>query len=323
MYEICVYGAGSWGTTIANLLAKKNISVCLCTRNSEIVKILQSTYRNDKYLKGINLSRNLIFDTPKNAHIGIFGVPVKYLRNFIKKFSIKVDIALSLSKGIEVETFLTPSGIMFQTMGIKKEQFCVISGPNFAREVALELPTASVVASSNKKLAKQIQDMFNTHYFRVYTSSDYLGIEYLGALKNVLAIACGISDGLNLGQNARAALITRGLAEITMIYKFFGGKKRTILSLAGIGDIVLTTTGNLSRNRTLGIKLAQGVDIDEILSDLQGVPEGLNTVMAVYKLSQQYSIETPIINELYDIIVNKKDAFESINSLMSRPLKAE
>ncbi len=323
MYEICVYGAGSWGTTIANLLAKKNIRVCLCARDSETVKVLQSTYRNDKYLKGINLSRNLVFDTPKNARIGIFGIPVKYLRDFIKKFSIKVDIALSLSKGIEDETFLTPSGIMFQTMGIKKEQFCVISGPNFAREVALELPTASVVASSNKKLAKQIQDMFNTHYFRVYTSSDYLGVEYLGALKNVLAIACGISDGLNLGQNARAALITRGLAEITMIYKFFGGKKRTILGLAGIGDIVLTTTGNLSRNRTLGIKLAQGVAIDEILSDLQGVPEGLNTVMAVYKLSQQYSIETPIINELYNIIVNKKDAFESINSLMSRPLKAE
>jgi len=323
MYEICVYGAGSWGTTIANLLAKKNINVCLCARNEAFVKTLQSTYRNDKYLKGIALSKNLVFDMPKNAHIGIFSVPVKYLRGFIKQFSIKVDIAISLCKGIEDDTFLTPSGIIFQTMGIKKEQFCALSGPNFAREVALELPTASVVASGNKNLAKKIQKIFNTHYFRVYTSSDYLGIEYLGALKNVLAIACGISDGLNLGQNARASLITRGIAEIIRIYKFFGGKQKTIMSLAGIGDIILTTTGTLSRNRLLGIKLAQNIPLEEILQSLEGIPEGLNTLVSVYKLSQKYSIETPIINELYNIIVNKKDPFESLTSLMSRPLKAE
>lgn len=323
MYEICVYGAGSWGTAIANLLAKKKFNVCLCARDEELVFQLQETYQNNKYLKGIHLSGNLVFDTPKNAHIGIFAVPVKYLREFIRHFSIKVDIALSLSKGIEDETFLTPSGILFQALGIKKEQFAVLSGPNFAMEVALELPTASVIASKNRNLAKKFQDMFNTHYFRVYTSSDYIGVEYMGALKNILAIACGISDGLNLGQNARAALITRGLAEISRVYKFFGGKSKTMLSLAGIGDVVLTTTGNLSRNRIVGMKLAQGLSIDEILSQLKGVPEGLNTTMAVFRLSKKYSIETPIINEIYNIIVNKKDPFESISTLMSRPLKPE
>lgn len=245
------------------------------------------------------------------------------MRDFIKTFSINVDIALSLSKGIEDGTFLTPSGILSQVIGIKKEQFAVLSGPNFALEVVRELPTASVIASCNKKLVKKFQDMFNTFYFRVYTSSDYIGVEYLGALKNILAIACGISDGLNLGQNARAALITRGIAEISRIYKFLGGHRKTMLSLAGIGDIVLTTTGNLSRNRTLGVKLAQGLSIDEILSELKGVPEGLNTVMACFAFSKKYSIETPIINEIYNIIANKKDPFESINVLMSRPLKSE
>jgi glycerol-3-phosphate dehydrogenase (NAD(P)+) len=323
MYEICVYGAGSWGSAIANLLAKKKLNVCLCARDERKVLQLQETYQNDEYLKDIHLSQNLVFDTPKNAQVGIFAVPVKYLREFVKRFSIKVGVALSLSKGIEDETFLTPSGILFQTLGIKKEQFAVLSGPNFALEVALELPTASVIASQNRNLAKKLQNMFNTHYFRVYTSSDYIGVEYLGALKNILAIACGISDGLNLGQNARAALITRGLAEISRVYKFFGGKSKTMLSLAGIGDLVLTTTGNLSRNRIVGMKLAQGLSIDEILSQLRGVPEGLNTTMAVFRLSKKYSIETPIINEIYNIIVNKKDPFESISTLMSRPLKSE
>ncbi|OSS42419.1 Glycerol-3-phosphate dehydrogenase [NAD(P)+] [Desulfurella amilsii] len=323
MYEICVYGAGSWGTAVANLLAKKKFNVCLCARDEKLVLRLRETHHNNKYLKDIHLSQNLVFDTPKNAQMGIFAVPVKYLRDFIEHFSIKVDAALSLSKGIEDETFLPPSGILFQTLGITKEQFAVLSGPNFALEVALELPTASVVASSNRNLAKKLQNMFNTHYFRVYTSSDYIGVEYLGALKNILAIACGISDGLNLGQNARAALITRGLAEILRTYKYFGGKSKTMLSLAGIGDIVLTATGNLSRNRILGLKLAQGLSIDEILNQLNGVPEGLNTVMAVFRLSQKYSIETPIINEVYNIIVNKKDPFESISILMNRPLKSE
>ncbi|MGB9755623.1 MAG: NAD(P)H-dependent glycerol-3-phosphate dehydrogenase [Desulfurella sp.] len=323
MYEICIYGAGSWGTAIANLLAKKNLNVCLCARNEKFVEILQATHKNDKYLKDIHLSNNLVFDTPKNAHIGIFAIPVKYLRDFIKKFSINVDIALSLSKGIEDETFLTPSGILSQTIGIKKDQFAVLSGPNFALEVALELPTASVIASCNKMLVKKLQDTFNTFYFRIYTSSDYIGVEYLGALKNVLAIACGISDGLNLGQNARAALITRGIAEISRIYKFFGGKSKTMLSLAGIGDIVLTTTGNLSRNREFGVKLAQGLLVDEILRQMRGIPEGLNTVMACFAFSKKYSIETPIINEIYNIIANKKDPFQSITALMTRPLKSE
>ncbi|MGE4546215.1 MAG: NAD(P)H-dependent glycerol-3-phosphate dehydrogenase [Desulfurella sp.] len=323
MYEICVYGAGSWGSAVANLLAKKKFNVCLCARDEKLVLQLKETYQNDKYLKDIHLSKNLVFDIPKSAKIGIFAVPVKYLRSFIERFHIRVEIALSLSKGIEDETFLTPSGILFQTLGVKEEQFAVLSGPNFAQEVALELPTASVIASQNKNLAKKLQNMFNTHYFRVYTSSDYIGVEYLGALKNILAIACGISDGLNLGQNARAALITRGIAEISRVYKFFGGKSKTMLSLAGIGDLVLTTTGNLSRNRLLGMKLAQGLSIDEILSQLRGVPEGLNTSMAVFRLSKKYSIETPIIDEIYNIIVNKKDPFESISALMSRPLKSE
>ncbi len=323
MYEICVYGAGSWGTTIANLLAKKNYPVCLCARDEKLIRAMQETYRNDKYLQGIHLSQNLVFDTPKNSSIGIFAVPVKYLRSFVKQFSIKADIVLSLSKGIEENTFFTPSGILIETLGIKKEQFAVLSGPNFAKEVALELPTASVVASCNKKLARKFQNMFNTMYFRVYTSSDYIGVEYLGALKNILAIACGISDGLSLGQNARAALITRGLAEITRIFKFFGGKNKTMIGLAGIGDIVLTTTGNLSRNRELGLKLAQGFSIDEILKELKGVPEGLNTVLAVHDFSQKYSIDTPIINEIFNIITNKKEPYKSITALMSRPLKSE
>lgn len=323
MYEICVYGAGSWGTTVANLLAKKNLKVCLSARDQSLIEDLRTQFCNEKYLKGIHLSRNLTFDSPKEAYIGVFAIPIKYLRGFLKTYDLKVEYAVSLIKGIEDETFLTPSGILNQMLGISKEQFAVLSGPNFALEVARELPTASVIASSNRKFSKYLQKLFNSQYFRVYTSCDYKGVEYLGALKNVLAIACGISDGLNLGQNARAALITRGIIEIQRIYKFFGGKNRTMLSLAGIGDVVLTTTGDLSRNRFLGMKLAQGLSADEILKGQNFVPEGLNTVLALYRLLKKHSIEAPIINEIYSIIVNKKDPYNSIKALMGRPLKAE
>lgn len=324
MFEICVFGAGSWGTAMANLIAKKNLPVFLASRDEDLVTQLNKERINQKYLPDIHLSENITFSLPPSkCQLGIFAIPAKFLRSFLLKFNIKVDFALSLIKGMEDETFLVPSGIINQVINVDLENFAVLSGPNFAKEVALELPTATVIASKNAKLATKLQQLFNTRNFRVYTSSDYIGVEYLGALKNVLALACGISDGLKLGNNARASLITRGIAEITRIYKVFGGKSKTITSLAGIGDIVLTTTGNLSRNRQVGLSLSQGKDIDTILKEHHSVPEGVNTVNAVYKLCKKFSIDAPIVSEVYKIIYERKDPFESIYTLMNRPLKAE
>ncbi len=328
-YRIAVIGGGSWGTAIAHLLASNGHDTTLWVRNRELLKVLKEKRENILYLKGIRLNSRITFSNDiessmENRDIVAFAVPVSFLRGILRGIKRKPEgVVVSLSKGIEIETFLTPSEIIKESLGVDECNLTALSGPNFAKEVAQLLPTATVVASKNKDSAKTIQDAFSSSTFRVYTTDDVKGVELCGAMKNIVAIASGISDGLKLGLNARASLITRGLAEIVRLGKRFGAKSETFMGLAGVGDLILTCTGNLSRNRSVGLRLAQGEAIETILKSSKMVPEGVSTVRAVYEYSKKISVELPITQEVYKIIYEGKSAKEAVKSLMNRPLKEE
>ncbi|AEA33837.1 NAD(P)H-dependent glycerol-3-phosphate dehydrogenase [Hippea maritima] len=329
IYNIGVLGAGSWGTTIANLLSINGHNVVLYVREDELFKEIKKTRINNIYLNGIKLSERLKFsqdvnETANKKDIIVSAIPVKFLRDTLKKISCNIEgVVISLSKGIENETFCRPSQIIGKTLGIEIDRVAALSGPNFAKEVALKLPTATVIASTNKETAILTQNAFSNSYFRVYTSNDIAGVEICGALKNIMAIASGVSDGLNLGDNARASLITRGLSEISRLGLKLGAKQETFMGLAGIGDLMLTATGSLSRNRTVGLRIAKGEKIKVILESMKMVPEGVNTTKSVYNLSKEKNIDMPITNEIYKILYEGKKPFDALKDLMNRPLKAE
>ncbi len=328
-YRITVVGGGSWGTAIANLLGNNGHDTILWVRNRELLTVLKEKRENPIYLKGVKLSRNILFsnnleESLKNRDIVAFAIPVSFLRGVLKEIKQKPNgMAVSLSKGIEIDSFMTPTEVIKESLGIHEDSLAALSGPNFAREVAQSLPTATVVASKNKETAMAVQDAFSSPTFRVYTTSDVKGVELCGAMKNIIAIASGISDGLSLGLNARASLITRGLAEIVRFGSRFGAKRETFMGLAGVGDLILTCTGNLSRNRSVGLRLANGETIEAILSSSKMVPEGVSTVKAVYMYSKEISVELPITQEVYRIIYEGKNPKEAVKSLMNRPLKEE
>ncbi len=328
-YKITVVGGGSWGTAIANLLGSSGHDTILWVRDRELLKTLKERRENTTYLKGVKLSSNIVFsgnleDSIKNRDIVALAIPVSFLRGVLKEINQKPKgIVVSLSKGIEIDSFMTPTEVIKESLGIHEESLSALSGPNFAKEVAQFLPTATVVASKSKETATAVQDAFSTPTFRVYTTDDVKGVELCGAMKNIIAIASGISDGLNLGLNARASLITRGLAEIVRLGRKFGAKSETFMGLAGVGDLILTCTGSLSRNRSVGLRLARGETIEDILSSSKMVPEGVSTVKAVYFYSKKLSTELPITQEVYKIIYERKNPKEAVKSLMNRPLKEE
>jgi len=328
-YRITVVGGGSWGTAIANLLANNGHDLTLWVRDKELLRIMKEKRENPTYLKGVKLNRNIVFsnnleDSIKNREIVAFAIPVSFLRGVLKEINKKPDsIIVSLSKGIEIDSFLTPTEIVEESLGVDVNKLAALSGPNFAKEVAQLLPTATVVASKSRETALVLQGVFSSPTFRVYTTDDVKGVELCGAMKNIIAIASGISDGLNLGLNARASLITRGLAEIVRLGNRFGAKNETFMGLAGVGDLILTCTGDLSRNRSVGLRLAKGETVESILSTSKMVPEGISTVKAVYTYSRKLSIELPITQEVYRIIYEGKSPKEAVKSLMNRPLKEE
>lgn len=327
MFKVGVVGAGSWGSAISILLARRGYEVWLYVREEEIRESIKTKRVNPVYLPNVEFPKNIkalsdINETVKDKDFVVFVVPVKYLRETISSIEEKIDVpVISLSKGMENETFCRPSQIIENTLNIKT--IAALSGPNFALEVANGLPTATVIASKDKDTASFFQKAFSCETFRVYTSEDIIGVEICGALKNVMAIAAGISDGLNLGHNARASLITRGLAEMMRFGKVFNAKGETFIGLAGIGDLMLTATGNLSRNRRVGLQLAEGKTKDEILSSMKMVPEGINTTKSVYEFAKKNSIEMPITTEIYKILFENKNPKEALKDLMNRPLKEE
>ncbi|MEE8574599.1 MAG: NAD(P)H-dependent glycerol-3-phosphate dehydrogenase [Thermodesulfobacteriota bacterium] len=326
--KIAVLGAGSWGTALANHLAGKGYDVSLWMRDSELSKHILANGINNVYLPEVKLSENLkptcdLAGALNGTRFVVSSIPSHGIRAvFSKAAPLLAEEALivNTAKGIEVDTGLTVSGI-FSELGLNNT--AILSGPSFAKEVCERLPCAIVAASENDEAAKRVQSVFNSSIFRVYTSSDVIGVELGGALKNVMAIASGIIDGLKLGLNARAALITRGLAETTRLGARMGAKPDTFYGLSGLGDLVLTCTGALSRNLQVGRRLGEGKTLTEIMADMKMVAEGVKTSKAVKKLANEFKVEMPITEEVNNILYKDKSPKKAVMELMSRELKEE
>lgn len=329
---IGVIGAGSWGTTLADLLARKGYPVTLWVFETDLVERLRTNRVNDLYLPGFDLSTNLSFTNEISEAVAgkdlvLFVPPSQVLRTLLQQalphFTDQA-IIVSASKGIENDTLVPMSEIFSELLPAHlKNRTSYLSGPSFAKEVAQDMPTAVAVAAENDALAEEVQKVFSTDVFRVYTNNDAIGVELGGALKNVIALAAGVSDGLGYGYNTRAALITRGLAEITRIGTAMGADPMTFAGLAGMGDLVLTCTGDLSRNRSVGVELGKGRNLDEILNDMHMVAEGVKTTLSAYQLTQKLEVEAPLIEQMYEILYNNKEARLAVNDLMVRDLKPE
>ena len=330
--SVGVIGAGSWGTTLADLLAKKGHKVTLWAYEHELVREMQDTRENSIYLPGISLADNLCFtgslqEAVSDKELLLFVIPSQIVRSVLAATMPYIRsgaIIVSASKGIEVDTLKLVSQVYEELLlPDNYRRFAVLSGPSFAREVALEMPTAVVAAAADPIVAKDVQDAFTCNYFRVYTNRDVTGVELGGAVKNVIAIAAGISDGLGFGANTRAALITRGLAEISRLGIALGARGETFSGLAGMGDLVLTCTGDLSRNRTVGIQLGQGRTLAAILSEMRMVAEGVKTTESTCLLALKMGVEMPIASKVNDILYNDRPARDAVIELMSRNLRAE
>ncbi|MCL4537955.1 MAG: NAD(P)-dependent glycerol-3-phosphate dehydrogenase [Nitrospirae bacterium] len=325
---ISVIGAGSWGTTLASLLAEKGYDVTLWAHEKDLAERINRERINNIYLPDFAIPVNLkathdIVEAVSNSRYILNVVPTQYIRSIftqVKQYIRSEAIIISASKGIENDTLLTPSMILKEILG---RPVSTLSGPSFAKEVAAKLPTAVTLASEDRKAGLLLQEIFNTDYFRVYTHDDIIGVEVGGALKNVVAIAAGICDGLGLGHNSRAALITRGLSEITRLGISMNAREITFSGLSGLGDLVLTCTGPLSRNYTVGYKLGQGQKLSDIISQTRSVAEGVATTLSAYDLSKKYSIDMPITEQVYLTLYKEKPPKEAVRDLMNRTLKSE
>jgi glycerol-3-phosphate dehydrogenase (NAD(P)+) len=329
---IGVLGAGSWGTTLADLLAKKGHEVTLWAYEADLVKEMETTRVNSLFLPGITLTPRLRFtnslqEAVSGKDLVLFVSPTQVVRGVMKGALPFIDegtLLVNAAKGVELETLKTISQISAELLPPRLfANFAVLSGPSFAREVAQEMPTAVVAASPVAEVARRVQEAFSNPYFRVYTNSDMVGVELGGSIKNVIAIAAGISDGLGLGYNPRAALITRGLAEMARLGLAMGGKASTFAGLAGMGDLVLTCTGDLSRNRTVGIQLGEGKTLAEILSGMRMVAEGVKTTESAYRLAQRLGVDMPITEQVYRVLHDGKPPRQAVLDLMTRDLKEE
>ncbi len=325
---ISVIGAGSWGTTLASLLAEKGYDVTLWAYERDLAEHINKKRVNNIYLPDVIIPENLkathdIAEAVANSRYILNVVPTQHIRSIFthaKAYIRDESIIISASKGIENNTLLTPSMIIKE---ILNKPVSVLSGPSFAKEVIAKMPTAVTLATEDRKTGLLLQEVFNTDYFRVYTHDDVIGAEIGGALKNVIAIAAGICDGLGLGYNSRAALITRGLSEITRLGISMNAKEITFSGLSGLGDLVLTCTGPLSRNYSVGYKLGQGLTLSEIISQTRSVAEGVTTTLSAYDLSRKYAIDMPITEQVYLTIYKDKPPKEAVRDLMNRTLKSE
>lgn len=328
MSHIAIIGAGAWGTTLAILLAEKNYEVSLWVHEKTLYQEIKERRINRVYLPEVSLPEEIkvsdeIEEVVKDAGYILNAVPTQYIREVFKNTPPYISqgaVVVSASKGIERGTLLTPSQLLKELLG---RDVAVLSGPSFAKEVVKKLPTAVTIAATDTGLALHLQGLFTSGHLRVYTHNDVLGVELGGALKNVIAIASGISDGLGLGFNARASLITRGLAEIRRLGVAMGAREETFGGLSGLGDLVLTCTCHLSRNYTLGLELGRGGKLRDILAGMVMIAEGVATSESAYELSQRYEVEMPIVEQVYKIIHEDKDPATAVKDLMNRLLKSE
>jgi glycerol-3-phosphate dehydrogenase (NAD(P)+) len=328
--KIAVIGAGAWGTTLANTLAKKGIDTHLWVREEDLSQEINKTGYNSVFLPDFKLSENLkaSSDAEKvitGADYYILVVPSQFLRSSLtemKPYFPKNPAVICASKGIELNTGAPMSQVVNEALEGLNPRFAHLSGPTFAYELSSELPTSIVLGCDDEKLAAEVQDFFSTSYLRIYTNPDYRGVEIGGAIKNIMAIAAGMADGLKFGHNTRAALITRGIAEMSRLGVAMGAEPSTFMGLSGMGDLVLTCTGDLSRNRQVGIKLGQGLKLSEILK-MRMVAEGVKTTESVHLLAKKLGVELPITEQVYKILYEDKDPATAVGDLMNRDLKAE
>lgn len=327
-----VIGAGSWGTTLANLLAAKGFKVNLWVFEEDLLEIIRKTGENGFYLPGCTLHPNLsaqkdLESVVANSRLLLMVVPSHVYRGVVRKMLPRLRndaVIVSATKGIENETLMTMSGIWKELLPPESGiSVLCLSGPSFAREVAQNIPTAVTLAGDDIQLAREVQQVLSTNRFRIYTSLDKVGVELAGALKNVIAVAAGVCDGLGFGYNTRAALITRGLAETSRLGVKMGAHPLTFSGLAGVGDLLLTCTGDLSRNRTVGFQLGQGKKLDEILSGMRMVAEGVITAKSIHFLAKRMEVEMPICEQVYRVLYEQKDPLQVVRDLMERDLKHE
>ncbi len=327
-----VIGSGSWGTALANVLAANGHDTLLWSYDTELVDEINQRHVNPLFLPGIPLCPALsctasLAEALAGRELVLLVTPVQVMRSVLAQAVEMIDpasVVVNASKGIELDTLKTVSRICIEFFGDQfLNRYVALSGPTFAREVAAGLPTLIVAASRNDSCSLLVQKALSNSNFRAYTNSDVIGVELGGAVKNVIAIAAGICDGLGFGYNARAALITRGLAEMNRLGLAMGAQPATFAGLAGMGDLVLTCTGDLSRNRTVGFKLGQGMRLADILAEMRMVAEGVKTAESVYQLSCNLGVEMPIVENTYRILHEDKPAREAVIELMARGLKAE
>lgn len=329
--RLAVVGAGAWGTVLADVLGKKGFDVDLWVFEEELAGSFKETHMNDLYLPGHKVSGRInptsdLGEVVRGKDLIVMVVPSHVYRSvasrMIEHISSRVLI-ISASKGIENETLLSPFGIWRDVFPDGDFRYVALSGPSFAKEVIAEVPSAVTVAGTTPEAARVAQVVFSTKFFRAYTSLDVVGVELGGALKNIIAIAAGISDGLGFGHNARAALITRGIGEISRMGVRMGANPLTFSGLSGMGDLVLTCTGDLSRNRTLGLMLGRGMSLEEILASTRTVAEGVKTTRSAYELAKRLEVDMPILEQVYHVLFEGRNPRDGLRMLMERDLKDE
>jgi glycerol-3-phosphate dehydrogenase (NAD(P)+) len=331
--RIAVIGAGSWGTALANVLARNGHSTRLWAYEATVAHDVESNHTNAKYLPDVELDPALrstadMAEALEDATVVVSVSPSHVVRSVMEQARPHLEssspLIVSASKGIEIGTDLRMSQVLVDVLGEDAAGGCVVlSGPSFAAELARRLPTAVTLASRDEANAVRVQDLFQNEHFRLYTQSDLIGTELGGALKNVIALAAGISDGLGLGTNARAALMTRGLAEIGRLAERLGGEGATLAGLAGVGDLILTCTGDLSRNRRVGLAVGRGESLSDVLAGMTAVAEGVRTTQAARDLAGRHGVEMPIVEAVYSIVYDDVDPRQALALLMSREPKPE
>ena len=330
--NIAVLGAGSWGTTLAVLLAKKGYAVRLWAHRPQFAEQLQAARQNSRYLKGVPFPETLqvsanLQDTVSLSEMIVTAVPSQALRETVSGFgdmALEGKILVNVAKGIELGTGKRMSEVLLEVLpSLHSSQVAALYGPSHAEEVSRDQPTTVVASSTSLATAEKVQEIFHTNMFRVYVNTDIIGVEIAGSVKNIIAIAAGISDGIGFGDNAKAAIITRGLAEISRLCTRLGGDAVTISGLSGIGDLVVTCLSRHSRNRYVGEEIGKGRSLDDVVSEMNMIAEGVLSSRAVYELSRSLGVEMPITQAVYKMLFEGKPVQQAILELMTRELKPE
>ncbi|MBI4394830.1 MAG: NAD(P)-dependent glycerol-3-phosphate dehydrogenase [Candidatus Omnitrophica bacterium] len=328
-FKVSVLGDGGWGTALALVSARKGNETLLWSAFPDYAEVLERKRENIKFLPGIQIPTSIVIssDLTESVNFGeilILAVPSQYLRNILFKlrnFDLSKKIVVSVAKGIEAKTLARPSEIIHSVLG--RVNFVVLSGPSHAEEVARNIPTLVVVASKDAKHAEAVQEALRDSRFRIYIQTDVIGVELGGALKNIIAIGAGLCDGLRLGSNTKAALLARGLLEMTQLGVRMGANPNTFFGLSGLGDLVTTCISEYGRNLRVGRELGQGKKLKEILAEMQQVAEGVETTRSAYQLAQKYGVTAAIIREIYKMLFEDKDPKQALEDLMSREAHEE